>query len=245
MADTIIYGRNPIVEAINTGQNLEKVFLLNSLRGDLEVQIRQLCRDNNIPLTKVPPRKLNDMAKGNAHQGVVAFISPVEYTTVDALIPQILEKGEVPLLVVLDGVTDVRNMGAIARSAKVFGAHGLVVPAKGSARVSDEMVKSSAGAILHLPICRENSMPVALETMQQHGLVVYATDVKAPKTVAEVDLKIPSAIILGSEDLGVSKKSLQICDERIKIPQVDDFDSLNVSVSAGILLYEVLLQRIT
>lgn len=243
MADTIIYGKNPILEAINTGQKLEKVFLLANLRGEVEVQIRNICKDNNIPLTKVPQRRLNEMAKGKTHQGVLAYISPVEYTTVDNLIPKILEKGEVPLLIVLDGVTDVRNMGAIARSAKVFGAHGLVIPAKGTARVSDEMVKSSAGAILHIPICRENSLPVALETMQQHGLTVYATDLKANKTISEVDLKISCAIILGSEDLGVSKKALQIADENVKIPQVDNFDSLNVSVSGGITLYEVFLQR--
>ena len=141
-------------------------------------------------------------------------------------------------------MTDVRNMGAIARSAKVFGAHGLVIPAKGTARISDEMVKSSSGAILDIPICRENSLPVALETMQMNGLTVYATHIGAKKTIAEVDLKEPTAIILGSEDKGVSKKAVQISDASIKIPQVDKFDSLNVSVAAGILLYEVLLQRI-
>lgn len=244
MSDTIIYGRNPVIEAINTGQKIEKVFLLSNLRGELEVQVRNICKDNNIPLTKVPQRRLNDMAKGNNHQGVIAYISPVEYTTVEELLPLLIEQGKTPLLVVLDGVTDVRNMGAIARSAKVFGAHGLVIPGKGTARVSDEMVKASAGAILHLAICRENSLPVALETMQQHGLMVYATDLKAQKTIAEVDLKGPSAIILGSEDLGVSSKALQISDEQVKIPQSDHFDSLNVSVAAGILLYEVLLQRV-
>jgi len=146
--------------------------------------------------------------------------------------------------VVLDGVTDVRNMGAIARCAKVFGAHGIVVPAKGTARVSDEMVKSSSGAILDIPLCRENSLPVALETMQMLGLSVYATDINAKKTIAEMDLKSPIAIIMGSEDLGVSKKCIQIADASMKIPQVDRFDSLNVSVASGIILYEVLLQRV-
>lgn len=233
-----------MTEAVNAGKRIEKVFLLATLRGEYEVEIRNLCKDHNIPLTKVPQRKLDMMAKTNTHQGIVAFLSPVEYTTVDELIPQLFEQKKTPLLIVLDGVTDVRNMGAIARSAKVFGADGLVIPAKGTARISDEMVKSSAGAILHVPICRENSLPVALETMQQHGLKVYATDIKAEKTIAEVNLKDPCAIILGSEDNGVSKKSIQISDESIKIPQVDNFDSLNVSVSAGILLYETLLQRV-
>lgn len=244
MSETIIFGRNPVVEAIKSGQKLEKVFLLQGLTGEVEVQVRKACSQHNIPMTKVPNRRLNEMAKHSNHQGVIAYISPVEYTSVDKLIPEIQTKGEVPLMVVLDGITDVRNMGAIARSAKVFGAHGLVIPAKGTARVSDDMVKSSAGAILHIPICRENSLPVALETMQQLGLTVYATNVRATKTISEVDLKVPTAIILGSEDLGVSRKAIQIADESIKIPQADEFDSLNVSVSAGILLYEVLLQRI-
>jgi len=244
MSDTIIFGRNPVIEAIKSGQKLEKVFLLQGLTGEVEVQVRKACSEHNVPMTKVPNRRLNEMAKHSNHQGVIAYISPVEYTSVDKLIPEILAKGEVPLMVVLDGITDVRNMGAIARSAKVFGAHGLVIPAKGTARVSDDMVKSSAGAILHMPICRENSLPVALETMQQFGLTVYATNVRATKMIGEVNLKVPAAIILGSEDLGVSRKAIQIADESVKIPQMDEFDSLNVSVSAGILLYQVLLQRV-
>lgn len=238
-----IYGRNPVIEAIKSEKKIEKVFLQNNLHGEVEVLVRNECKKHNIPLTKVPIRKLNDLARSQNHQGIVAFISPVEYTTVEDLVPLIFDRGEVPLLIVLDGVTDVRNMGAIARSAKVFGAHGIVVPAKGSARISDEMVKSSAGAILDIPVCRENSLPVALETLQNIGLTVYATDVNAEKTVAEQNLKHPTAIVLGSEDKGVSAIALKISDDKIKIPQVDNFDSLNVSVAAGIILYEILIQR--
>lgn len=243
-SSSTIYGRNPVVEALENNLQIEKVFLQSNLHGEFEVLIRNRCKEKDIPLTKVPSRKLNDMSKGRNHQGILAYISPVAYTKVEHLVPKLFDQGKVPLLLVLDGVTDVRNMGAIARCAKVFGAHGIVVPAKGTARVSDEMVKSSAGAILDVPICRENSLPVALETMQMLGLTVYATDIQAKKTIAEQDLKTPIAIILGSEDLGVSKKAIQIADDSIKIPQVDTFDSLNVSVSAGIILYEVLLQRI-
>jgi len=243
-SSSTIYGRNPVVEALDNNLQIEKVFLQNNLHGEFEVLIRNKCKERDIPLTKVPSRKLNDLSKSNNHQGVLAYISPVAYTKVDQLIPKLFDEGKVPLIIVLDGVTDVRNMGAIARCAKVFGAHGIVVPSKGSARISDEMVKSSSGAILDVPICRENSLPVALETMQMLGLSVYATDVNATKTIAEQDLKSPIAIILGSEDLGVSKKAIQIADDSIKIPQVDRFDSLNVSVASGIILYEVLLQRI-
>lgn len=244
MSSSTIYGRNPVVEALDNNMQIEKVFLQNNLHGEFEVLIRNKCKKQNIPLTKVPSRKLNDLSKSNNHQGVLAFISPVAYTNVEKLVPLLFDQGKIPLLIVLDGVTDVRNMGAIARCAKVFGAHGIVVPAKGTARVSDEMVKSSSGAILDIPICRENSLLVALETMQMQGLTVYATDIHAKKTIAEQDLKGPIAIILGSEDLGVSKKAIQIADDSIKIPQVDKFDSLNVSVASGIILYEVLLQRV-
>lgn len=244
MSSSTIYGRNPVVEALDKNMQIEKVFLQNNLHGEFEVLIRNKCKEKDIPLTKVPSRKLNDLSKSHNHQGVLAFISPVAYTNVNELIPKLLEEGKVPLIVVLDGVTDVRNMGAIARCAKVFGAHGIVVPAKGSARVSDEMVKSSSGAILDIPICRENSLPVALESMQMLGLTVLATDVNAKTTIAEQDLKGPIAIILGSEDLGVSKKAIQIADDSIKIPQVNSFDSLNVSVASGIILYQVLLQRV-
>ncbi len=243
-SSSTIYGRNPVVEALDNNLQIEKVFLQSNLHGEFEVLIRNKCKKKNIPLTKVPSRKLNDLSKSHNHQGVLAFISPVAYTNVDQLVPKLFDEGKVPLLIVLDGVTDVRNMGAIARCAKVFGAHGIVVPAKGTARVSDEMVKSSSGAILDIPICRENSLPVALETMQMQGLTVYATDINAKKTIAEMDLKSPIAIILGSEDLGVSKKAIQIADHSTKIPQVDRFDSLNVSVASGIILYEVLLQRV-
>lgn len=244
MSNTTIYGRNPVIEALSSDKEIEKVFLQSNITGEFEVSVRNLCKDKSIPLTKVPFRKLNDLTKGNNHQGILAYISPVGYHTIDKLIPKIFDQGITPLVIVLDGITDVRNMGAIARSAKVFGAHALVVPAKGSARISNEMVKSSAGAILDIPICRANSLPVALEELQMQGLSVYATDINATKTVAEVDLKTPIAIILGSEDKGVSKKSIQISDDSIKIPQVDKFDSLNVSVAAGIILYEVLIQRI-
>ena len=244
MDSTTIYGRNPVIEAIEKGKKIEKVFLQNNLTGEFEVQVRNACEERNIPLTKVPPRKLNDLSRSHNHQGIVAYISPVSYTTVSDLIPKLKADGKVPLLVVLDGVTDVRNMGAIARSAKVFGAHAIVVPAKGSARVSEEMVKSSAGAILDIEICRETSIPIALETMQMMDVKIYAADIHATKTIAEQDLKGPTAIILGSEDKGVSKKAIQIADDSIKIPQADSFDSLNVSVSAGIILYEVLLQRV-
>ena len=244
MDSTTIYGRNPVTEALEKGKKIEKVFLQNNLTGDFEVQVRNACEERNIPLTKVPPRKLNDLSRSHNHQGIVAYISPVTYTTVDKLVPLLKSEGKIPLLVVLDGITDVRNMGAIARSAKVFGAHAIVVPAKGSARVSEEMVKSSAGAILDIAICRENSIPIALESLQMMDVKVYASDVNATKTIAEQDLKGPTAIVMGSEDKGVSRKAIQIADDTVKIPQVDSFDSLNVSVAAGIILYEILLQRV-
>lgn len=244
MEQTKIYGRNPVREAILRGINIEKIYLLNTIRGEFEVEIRNKCIDNNIPLSKVPDEKLSNLSKTRDHQGIVAAISPVRFTTIEKLLPELLSEGITPLFLVLENITDVRNMGAIARSAKVFGAHALVVQAKGSAAINSEMIKASAGAILNIPVCRENSLLVALETLQQNDMAVYATDLSATKTIAEVDLKSPTAIVLGSEDKGVSKKTLMVCDEAIKIPQAAAFDSLNVSVAAGIILYEVMLQRV-
>ena len=225
----LIFGKNAVIEAFDAGLDIEKVYVLNTIRGEFEVQIRNLCRDNNIPLVKVPEIKLNELSKYKAHQGFVALISPIKYIDFKDIIANAFEKGQVPLIVVLDGVTDVRNIGAVCRSAYYFGADGIIISGNFAGRISEDTVKTSAGAIL--------------SELQSLGLKVIATSLKDAVNPENSDLSVPTAIILGSEDKGLHYKVLEIVDEVIKIPAIGDFDSLNVSVAAGILLYESARQR--
>lgn len=240
----LIFGRNAVVEAFDADLDIEKVFMLNNIRGEFEVQIRNLCRDANIPLAKVPEIKLNELSKFKAHQGVVAWISPIKYFDHKEIIASAFEKGQVPLIMVLDGVTDVRNIGAIARSSYYFGAHGIIISGNFAGRISEDTVKTSAGAILKIPVCRVSSLLHLVSDLQSMGLKVAATSLsKEAITPEKSDLTDPTALILGAEDKGLHYKVLEIVDEVIKIPALGEFDSLNVSVAAGILLYECSRQR--
>jgi 23S rRNA (guanosine2251-2'-O)-methyltransferase len=241
--NTIIYGRHPITDAIKAGKVFEKIMIQQGLRGEMEIEIRKLCRENQIPLSIVPREKLNKMANGANHQGLVGFIALVSYLNLEDVLPHIFEKGEVPLLIVLDGVTDVRNFGAIARSAEVMGAHAIVVQQKGGALINADAIKASAGALTRLPICREKTLSAVLDYLAASGVRVVASDLKATQKLYEVDFTLPTAILIGSEDAGVNGNYLRRSDETFIIPQVGTTDSLNVSVATGIILYEVIKQR--
>ncbi len=242
-AGSMIYGRHPVVDAIMAGVPFDKVFFQQGIRGEFEKEIRLLCRDFDIPLQVVPRDKLSRMAGGN-HQGIIGFVALLTYIDLSDLLPQLYEKGENPLLVLLDGITDVRNLGAIARSAEVAGAHALVVPKKGSALINAEALKTSAGALSKLPVCRVDSLVSTVEWLQSAGVHVLATDLQADAVLYEAELTGPLAFIMGSEDQGVSRALLQRADQRIWIPQRGTTDSFNVSVAAGILLYETMRQRL-
>lgn len=239
----LIFGKNAVIEAFDAGLDIEKVFVLNNIRGEFEVQIRNLCKDGNIPLAKVPEIKLNELSKFKAHQGVVALISPIKYYDHKEIIAAAFDKGEVPLMIILDGVTDVRNIGAISRSSYFFGVHGLIISGNFAGRISEDTVKTSAGAILKLPVCRVSSLLHLVSDLQSLGLKVVATSLKDAVVPEKCDLTEPTAIILGAEDKGLHYKVLEIVDEVVKIPAVGEFDSLNVSVAAGVLLYETSRQR--
>lgn len=239
----VIYGRNAVIEAFDSEVDLEKVFVLSSLRGEFEMEIRNKCKEKSIPLAKVPEIKLNELCKFKVHQGVVALISPVKYVDLNDLIDSAFEKETAPLLVVLDGVTDVRNIGAIARSAYYFGADGIIITGNFAGRINEDTVKTSAGAILNLPVCRVNSLLTLVSDLQSKGIKVVATSLKDAILPESSDMTEPLAIVLGAEDKGLHYKVLEIVDEVIKIPAYSDFDSLNVSVAAGILLYECKKQR--
>ena len=242
MSDTI-YGRNAVTEAFDAGLDIEKVFVLSSIHGDFEIQIRNLCKEANVPLAKVPEVKLNELSKFKVHQGVVALISPIKYHNFKDVIASAFKAEKSPLVLVIDGVTDVRNIGAIARSAYFFGADAIIIAGNFAGRISEDTVKTSAGAILRIPVCRVNSLLTLVSDLQSLGLKVVATSLKDAIEPEQSDMKEPLAIILGAEDKGLHYKVLEIVDEVIKIPAVSDFDSLNVSVAAGIFLYESSKQR--
>lgn len=239
----IIYGRHPVLDAIRSGAVIDKLLLQQGTRGEFEKDIRLLSRQYNIPVQVVPKERLNKEVRGN-HQGIVGFLSHIRYYKMEDVLPSIFERSETPLLILLDGVTDVRNMGAIARSAECFGAHALVVPRKGGAQINAEAIKASAGALARIPVCRESSLIAAVEFLQMSGVRVMAGDLKASKMLYDLDLKQPVALVAGSEGEGVNPALAQKADELFLIPQHGATNSLNVSVATGIMLYEAVRQRL-
>ena len=246
MADSnLIYGHHPVAEAIRAGKPVEKVFFQQGIRGDMEKEFRHLAKEHNIPLQVVPREKLNKMTRSN-HQGVAAYLSLVAFQSLEDVLPFLYEQGETPLLVLLDGVTDVRNFGAICRSAECTGAHAVVIAQSGAAPANEEAMKASAGALARIRLCRVRSLFSAVEWLQESGVQVVATAL-AERSVRlfDADLTLPTAILMGSEGEGVHPKLLKMADKVVKIPQATDFDSFNVSVAAGIVLYEASRQRLT
>ncbi len=239
----ILYGRHPVVEALENARTIEKVILSNAIRGEFEKRLRFLCKEANVPMQVVPIEKLNSITRKN-HQGVLAFVSPIQYYELEDMLPMIYDKGETPLFILVDGVTDVRNLGAIARSAEAAGAHALVLPKKGSAQINEEAMKSSAGALNMLHVCRVNSLMHAVEYLQLNGIKVVAADLKGEKMLYDVDLDCPLAIVMGDEAKGVNRMLLETVNEYFKIPMRGQTDSFNVSVATGIILYEVMRQQL-
>lgn len=240
----LIYGHHPVVEAIQAGQPVEKILFQQGLRGELEKEIRHLAKEHDVPLQVVPKEKLNKLVRGN-HQGVVAWLALVEFQTLEAVLPSILERGEVPILLLLDSITDVRNFGAICRSAECAGVHAVVIPQSGSAPANEDAMKASAGALARIRLCRVRSMYSTVEWLQQNDVQVVATALTDnARPLYDVDLTGPTAFLLGPEGEGLAPKLIRMSDQVAKIPQATNFDSYNVSVAAGIALYEMLRQRI-
>jgi 23S rRNA (guanosine2251-2'-O)-methyltransferase len=239
---SLIIGRQPIIEAIQSGRPIDKILFQRNVSGDSIGTIRQLAREQNIPIQQVPPEKLQSFTKAN-HQGCIAIAALVQYMDLQQVIDHVLGNGGTPLFVILDGITDVRNIGAIARSAVCCGAQAIIIPDKGVGALNEEAMKSSAGALERINICRVNSLMKAVDTMHLNGIKVYATEMTAEKMVYEVDYTGPSCIVMGSEENGVFPALMKICDEKIKIPMAGKFESFNVSVATGIVLYEMMKQR--
>jgi 23S rRNA (guanosine2251-2'-O)-methyltransferase len=239
----LLYGRHPVVDALENNRTIEKVLLSNAIHGEFEKRLRYLCKETNVPMQVVPKERLNSITRKN-HQGVIAFVSPIPYYHVEDILPMVYDKGETPLFILVDGVTDVRNIGAIARSAEAAGAHALVLPKKGSAQINDEAMKSSAGALSLLPVCRVNSLMTTVEFLQLNGVQVIAADLKGDKMLYDLELNGPLAIVMGDEAKGVNRMLLEKVDQPFKIPMRGQTDSFNVSVATGIILYEVLRQQL-
>ncbi len=237
-----IFGIRAVIEAIEAGKEIDKIMVKKDLQGDLAQELFAAARQVGAPIQRVPVERINRITRKN-HQGVVAFLSAVEYYTLDALVPQLYEAGEVPFVVLLDGVTDVRNFGAIARTCECVGAHAIVIPARGSVSVNADAVKTSAGALHTLPVCRERSIQEAVKYLHDSGFTIVAASEKSDKNYTQVDYTAPVAIVMGAEDTGVSPAVLRYCDEMVAIPMRGNIGSLNVSVAAGVMMYEVVRQR--
>lgn len=239
---SLVIGRNAVIQALQSGQQLDKIYLDTRAQGDEISTIKKLASQNVVPVSYVPVAKL-DGFNISGHEGVVAMIAKVQYQDLQDVISLVTESGEVPLFLILDGITDIRNIGGIARTAYCTGVHAIIIPDKGVGALNEDAILTSAGALEKIAICRVNSLMKAVDELHLNGIKVYASDLKADKSIADVDFKEPCAIVMGSEDKGVYPALLKICDEKIKIPMKGDFESLNVSVATGIILYEAMKQK--
>ena len=242
--NSLVIGRSAVIEAMQSGKQLERIYLQTTIHGAVVDEIRTLAEKNLVPVNKVPVEKLNSFNISN-HEGCVALISKIQYQNLQDVISFIVEKGEVPLFLILDSITDIRNIGAMSRSAFCFGVNGIIIPDKGVGALNEDAILTSAGALEKIAICRVNSLMKTVDELHLNGIKVFASEMTATKKVFELELSEPCAIVMGGEEHGVYQPLMKICDDQFQIPMVTDFDSLNVSVATGIILYEVMKQRST
>lgn len=240
--DNMIYGLRPVLEAIRTGKEFEKIIIQKGLQGEIYRELDARLRTNGLHAQYVPKQRLDFLCNGN-HQGVVAYLSLIEYNRIEDLLPCLFEEGKTPLLLIFDRITDVRNFGAMVRTAECAGADAVILPAQNSAPINEDSVKTSAGALLSVPVCREENLKSTIHLLKASGVKVYAASEKASIEYTDADFTVPTAFILGSEENGVSPEYLKLCDEKLRIPLLGKIDSLNVSVANGVFLYEALRQR--
>jgi 23S rRNA (guanosine2251-2'-O)-methyltransferase len=238
----LIFGIRSVIEALEAGKEVDKILIRRELSSDLSKELFAALQGRNIPVQRVPVEKLNAITQKN-HQGVLAYVAAIEYQQIANIIPQLFDEGKNPFVVVLDGVTDVRNFGAIARTCECAGVNAIVVPSRGGAAANADAVKTSAGALLKIPVCRENSLLEAVKYLKDSGLKIVAATEKAAKDFTEISYKEPVAIVMGAEDVGISDEVLRLCDELVSIPILGSIASLNVSVATGVLAYETVKQR--
>jgi len=238
----LIYGLHPFIEAVKSGKEIEKVLIQRGLKKETFSEVYQLLKEHSIPYQFVPQEKLTRITTRN-HQGIITFLSAVEYQNFEEIVQRIFEKGDNPLLMILDQITDVRNFGAVARSSECFGVDALLIPAKGSASINEDAMKTSAGALNRIPVCRVTRLTDAIIYLKNSGIKIIAVSEKGDNSISDYDFTEPLALIVGSEEKGISPGLLELTDGQVKIPMKGLIESLNVSVAAGICLYEVLRQR--
>ncbi|MDE6556021.1 MAG: 23S rRNA (guanosine(2251)-2'-O)-methyltransferase RlmB [Duncaniella sp.] len=238
-----IFGLRAIIEAIEAGKDIDKIFLAKDLQGELANELIRKARESRIVMQRVPVERINRITRKN-HQGALALMSAVTYYRLDHVVPELYESGILPFIVMLDGITDVRNFGAIARTCECAGVDAIVIPEHGSVGVGGDAVKTSAGALLHIPVCRVSSISWAAKFLKENGYNVCAVSEKASLNYTEGNYTDPVALVMGAEDTGISPEVLKQCDTKVAIPMFGKIGSLNVSVAAGVLIYEVVRQRL-
>ena len=240
---SLIIGRKQVTEALKSGQQLDKIYLDSKVQAQEIVEIKRLAAQQGIPVNFVPTAKLNSFNVSD-HEGCVAQIARVQYHDLQQVISFVTDKGEAPLLLILDGITDIRNIGGIARTAFCTGVHAIIIPDKGVGALNEDAILTSAGALEKIPVCRVNSLMKAVDELHLNGIKVFASEMTAQKNIYDCDFTEPCAIVMGGEEHGIYPALMKICDEKIKIPMKNEFESLNVSVATGMILYEVMKQRL-
>jgi 23S rRNA (guanosine2251-2'-O)-methyltransferase len=240
---TLIAGYHAVVKALQEGPALDRIYVQSALTGEEVESIKELAFTQGVPINKVPVEKLNNLNVPN-HRGFVAVISKVRYHQLQDVISFAVEKGETPFFLMLEGITDIRNIGGIARTAHCCGVHALIIPEKGIGALNEDAISTSAGALEELPVCRVTSLVAAVEELHLNGISVLATEMKSGKPVYEQSLNVPVAIVMGSEDKGISPALLKACDDALHIPMPGGFESLNVSAATSMILYETMRQRL-
>ena len=239
----LVIGKKAVIEALSSGKQLERIYLQNTASGADVETIRKLATDHQVPVNKVPVEKLNGFNITN-HEGCVGLIAKIQYQDLQQVISFIVEKGETPLFLILDGITDIRNIGGIARTALCTGVQAIIIPDKGVGALNEDAIQASAGALEQISICRVNSLMKAVDDLHLNGIKVYASEMTATKKVYDAALSEPCAIVMGSEDKGIYPALMKICDAAVSIPMVGNFESLNVSIATGMILYEAMKQRL-
>lgn len=238
-----IFGIRAVIEAIDSGKSIDKVLIKKDLNNELARELFSKIKEYGVVSQRVPIEKLNRITMKN-HQGVIGLLSPVTYYKLEQIVPTLYEEGALPFIVLLDGITDTRNFGAIARTAECAGVDTIVIPERNSVTVNGDAVKTSAGALLHIPVCRESSIADAVKYLKDCGYTIFGASEKATQQFTSVDYTVPTAIVMGAEDKGISPEVLRQCDNLLAIPLVGNIGSLNVSVASGIMMYEVVRQRL-